>query len=147
MPGILIADDSASIRLLLRAFVESKTEFKVCGEASNGVEAIEQAKALDPDLLLLDLAMPMLNGAEAAVLLKRMKPQMKIVLFTMHEPENVGKALASAVGIDLVLSKTDGLLKLEEHLKALLAPETPAILTDKATEIETAALHKPEQPS
>src|SRR6266403_882651 len=129
MPGILICDDNPSIRYLLRVFVESKTAFTVCGEAGHGVEAVEKAKQLQPDLIILDLSMPIMNGAEAAVVLKRMMPQMKIILFTMHA-DNVGKALAAAVGIDLTLSKTDGLQKLDEHLKTLLAPidsvdETP----------------------
>jgi DNA-binding NarL/FixJ family response regulator len=146
MARILIVDDNPSIRLLLRVFVESRTGFTVCGEAGHGAQAIEQAKLLQPDLILLDLSMPVMNGAEAAVILKRMMPQMKIVLFTMHADENVGKALAAAVGIDVVLSKAEGLLKLEQHLKTLLEP-VPAIQMDAAIEIETAALHKPEQPS
>jgi DNA-binding NarL/FixJ family response regulator len=78
--------------------------------------------------------MPVMNGAEAAVHLKRTMPQMKIVLFTMHS-DNIGKALAAAVGIDLALSKQDGLLKLDEHLNALLIPETTPVKTD-AIEIE-----------
>jgi DNA-binding NarL/FixJ family response regulator len=119
--GILIVDDNPSIRYLLRVLVETKTPFKVCGEAGHGIDAVERAKELRPDLVLLDLSMPVMNGAEAAVILKRIMPQMKIILFTMHA-DNVGKALSAAVGIDLTLSKTDGLLKLEEHLKTLLSP-------------------------
>jgi DNA-binding NarL/FixJ family response regulator len=147
MPRILIVDDNPSIRMLLRVFVESKTGFTVCGEAGHGAQAIDQAKLLQPDLLLLDLAMPVMNGAEVALVVKRMMPQTKIVLFTMHAEENIGKALAAAVGIDVVLSKADGLLKLEDHLRTLLEPVTPAIQSNSAIEIETAALHKPEQPS
>jgi DNA-binding NarL/FixJ family response regulator len=51
-----------SIRLLLRSFVETKTKFTVCGEAENGTDAIENAQQLQPDLVLLDLSMPLLNG-------------------------------------------------------------------------------------
>jgi DNA-binding NarL/FixJ family response regulator len=123
--GILIVDDNPSIRYLLRVLVETKTTFQVCGEAGHGMDAIEQAKQLQPDLVLLDLSMPIMNGAEAAVILKRTMPQMKIILFTMHS-DNVGKALAAAVGVDLTLSKTDGLLKLEDHLKTLLSPASKA---------------------
>jgi DNA-binding NarL/FixJ family response regulator len=118
--GILIVDDNQSIRHLLRSFVESKTKFPVCGEAANGMEAIEQAKQLQPDLVLLDLSMPILNGAEAAVVLKRVIPQTKIILFTMHA--DIGPTIRTIVGVDLVLSKTDGLVKLDEHLNALLMP-------------------------
>jgi DNA-binding NarL/FixJ family response regulator len=84
VPDILVVDDNPSIRYLLRVFVESKTAFTVCGEAGHGAEAIEQAKRLQPDLILLDLSMPVMNGAEAAVILKKTMPQMKIILFTMH---------------------------------------------------------------
>jgi DNA-binding NarL/FixJ family response regulator len=126
MPGILIVDDNPSIRYLLRICVESKTGFAVCGEAGHGVEAIEKARQLQPDLIILDLSMPVMNGAEAAVILKRSMPQVKIILFTMHA-DNVGKALGAAVGIDLTLSKSDGLLKLDEHVKTLLSrPPLPA---------------------
>jgi DNA-binding NarL/FixJ family response regulator len=131
MPGILIADDNRSIRLLLRSFVESKTKFAVCGEAENGTDAVEKAQQLQPDLVLLDLSMPLLNGAEAAVVLKRMMPQTKIILFTMHG-DNVGETLAATAGIDLVLSKTEGLVKLDEHLNALLMPTTD---TQTATKV------------
>jgi DNA-binding NarL/FixJ family response regulator len=123
VPGILIVDDNPSIRYLLRVCVESKTGFAVCGEAGHGVEAIEKARELHPDLIILDLSMPVMNGAEAAVVLKRSMPQVKIILFTMHA-DMVGKALSAAVGIDLTLSKSDGLMNLDEHVKALLA-DTP----------------------
>jgi DNA-binding NarL/FixJ family response regulator len=72
-------------------------------------------------LVLLDLSMPLLNGAEAAVVLKRMMPQTEIILFTMHGG-NVGETLTATADIDLVLSKTDGIVKFEEHLNALLTP-------------------------
>lgn len=107
-------------------FVETKTSFKVCGEAGHGGEAIEQAKRLEPDLILLDLSMPVLGGAEAASIIKRMLPDTKIILFSMHM-DNVPRSLAKAIGVDLTLSKMDGITHLEEHLKSLLAPEAPVI--------------------
>jgi DNA-binding NarL/FixJ family response regulator len=121
MAGILICDDNPNIRYLLRAFVESRTPYAVCGEAGHGMDAIEKAKKLQPDLILLDLSMPIMNGAEAAVILKRELPCCKVILFSMHM-DNVPKAMAKAVGIDLALSKSDGITKLGEHLDALLAP-------------------------
>ncbi len=95
--------------------------YKVCGEAADGLEAIERAKNLQPDLILLDLAMPRLNGAEAASILKRAMPKVPIVLFTMYA-ENLNGKLASSVGVNIVLSKPGGLSNLREHLKALLSP-------------------------
>src|SRR5258708_3650566 len=120
MPRLLICDDNADIRYLLKLYVESRTPFNVCGEAEHGAEAIEKAKELQPDLILLDLSMPIMTGAEAAIILKGVVPRMKIILFSMHT-DDVPKSMA-AIGVDLALSKSDGITKLGEHLKALLAP-------------------------
>ena len=121
MPGILIVDDNATIRSLLRSFVETNTGFEVCGEAENGPEGIQKAKELRPDLVLLDMTMPGMLGTEAAPILKRLLPQVKIILFTLHT-DGVNQALASTFDIDIVLSKTDIIANLQEHLIALLAP-------------------------
>jgi len=121
MPGILVVDDNPTMRFLLRVLIESKTNFSICGEAGHGMEAVQRAQELNPDLIMLDLSMPVMNGAEAAVILKKRMPKVKIILFTLHA-DNVGKALGAAVGIDLTLSKADGLMNLENHLKALLGP-------------------------
>ena len=118
---LLIVDDDPTIRLVIRAFVEADG-YKVCGEGADGLEAIERAAELMPDLILLDLAMPRLNGAEAASILKRAMPKVPIVLFTMYA-ENLNGKLASTVGVNLVLSKTEGLSKLGDHLKSLLSPK------------------------
>jgi len=75
---ILIAEDSETIRTLIRAFIENRAGFEVCGEAVDGVDAIEKAKELKPDLIILDLAMPRMNGA-AATVLKRMMPDIPII--------------------------------------------------------------------
>jgi DNA-binding NarL/FixJ family response regulator len=124
MAGILIVDDNSSIRCLLRGFVETQTPFTVCGEARNGAEAIQRAKELEPDLILLDLSMPVLGGAEAAPIIKKMMPGTKIVLFSMHV-DSVLRSLAATIGVDLALSKSDGVAKLGEHLKALLTTDVP----------------------
>jgi two-component system vancomycin resistance associated response regulator VraR len=123
-PTLLICDDNPNIRYLLRAFVETRTPFEVCGEAIHGIDAIEKAKQLQPDLILLDLSMPVMTGAEAAVILKREVPRMKIVLFTSHM-DDVSKAVGRAIGVDLMLSKSDNISKLADHLHALLTPDSP----------------------
>ncbi len=120
-PTLLICDDNPNIRYLLRAYVESRTPFEVCGEAEHGREAFEKAKELQPDLILLDLSMPVMTGAEAAVILKAAVPRMKIILFSMHT-DNVSRSLGTAIGIDLTLSKSDGITKLAVHLHTLLTP-------------------------
>src|SRR5712671_5915523 len=106
MPGILICDDNPNIRYLLRVFVETQTPFKVCGEAGHGTEAVQMAEKLQPDLVLLDLSMPVMTGAEAASVIKAMLPRTKIVLFSMHF-DSVPRSLAAAIGVDLALSKSD----------------------------------------
>jgi DNA-binding NarL/FixJ family response regulator len=115
---ILIADDSKTVRHVLRLFLEAQRNIKVCGEATNGFEAIEQAKKLKPDLVLLDLVMPTMNGAVAASVLKKMMPDMPIIVFTMYS-ENIGRTLTGAIGVDMVLSKRDGMLALMEAIRKL----------------------------
>ena len=80
--NILIVDDSESVRVATRLVIESCTDFRVCGEASHGVEAINKAQYLNPDVVIMDLAMPEMNGVEAANLLKQRMPEVQIVLFT-----------------------------------------------------------------
>ena len=105
MPSVLLVDDSAEVRDIVRSFLErGQTGFTVCGEATNGLEAIKQAEILKPDFVLIDLRMPIMNGIETATVLKRLLPKTQIVLFSNYTDE-IGKALAAAVGIDLVLPK------------------------------------------
>lgn len=120
---ILIADDSQTVRRILRMFLQTQRDVKVCGEASNGFEAVEQARKLQPDLILLDLAMPEMNGAEAASVLKKMMPKVRIIVFTMFS-ENIGRSLTSAIGVDMVLSKPDGMMALMEAIQTLTAQAT-----------------------
>ena len=120
---ILIADDSKIVRRILTMFLQAQRDIKVCGEAANGIEAIEQAKKLQPDLILLDLAMPELNGVEAASVLKRIMPRVPIIVFTMYS-ENIGRSLTSAIGVDMVLSKPDGMMQLMEAIQTLTTQST-----------------------
>jgi DNA-binding NarL/FixJ family response regulator len=130
---VLIADDSSVVRGIIRTFLQQRTNVDICGEAANGLEAIEKAKSLKPDLILLDLAMPELNGAEAASILKNTMPDVPIILFTMYS-EDIGHTLASAVGIDMVLCKPDGMGQLVDSVKSLLGREPELLATgDSAT--------------
>jgi two-component system vancomycin resistance associated response regulator VraR len=119
MPGILIADDNPNIRHLLRTFIQTQTGLKVCGEAGTGRNAIEKAEQLRPDIVILDMAMPELNGIEAASVLKRSLPDIRLVLFTMTV-DGLGRTLATALGIDFVLSKEQSIHKLAEYLRSLV---------------------------
>ena len=82
--GILVVDDNANIRHLLRVFVETNG-FKVCGEAENGADAIEKAKQLQPDLVLLDLTMPTMDGEQTFSELRRLRA-LRVELFSEGFP-------------------------------------------------------------
>jgi len=117
--SILIVDDNDAIRTLTRLLLETQIDLKVCGEAVDGVDAIKKTRKLKPDLVLLDLSMPRMNGIEAASVIKSTMPEVFIILFTLYR-ETLGNALASAVGIDAVVSKPDGWGKLIECIQSLL---------------------------
>jgi CheY-like chemotaxis protein len=121
MPSVLIVDDSADVRDVVRHFLESgNTGFTVCGEATNGLEAIKQAEILKPDIVVIDLKMPIMNGIETATVLRRLLPKVQIILFSNYTDE-IGKTLATAVGIDLIVPKgslsdmAQGLKTLTDH--------------------------------
>src|SRR6202007_1805352 len=80
---ILVADDSDAVRKVVHTYLAER-DFDVCGEAASGQDTIEKARELNPDLILLDVAMPRTNGIEAASVLKAMIPNVRIVLFTMY---------------------------------------------------------------
>jgi len=117
--SILIVDDSAVARVAIRAAIETCTQFRVCGEAMDGVEAIEKGPKLNPDLVIMDLAMPEMNGVVAASLLKKKIPEIPIVLFTIYADE-LRDSLSSALGITMVLSKDGGMVPLVDCLNGLL---------------------------
>ena len=103
---VLVVDDVESERTAIRTAIESRTKFRVCGEASNGLEAIRQASELKPDLVLMDLAMPQMNGLEAAKVLRITMPTVPVVLLTLHA--DLMGPRSSVLGVTLVLSKDDG---------------------------------------
>jgi DNA-binding NarL/FixJ family response regulator len=115
---VLIADDSTSVRDVIRSFLRDHQEIEICGEAVDGLDTIEKAQRLKPDLILLDLVMPEINGAVVASILKQKMPNVRIILFTMYS-ENVSKALSSAIGVDAVLSKPDGMSHVVESINSL----------------------------
>ncbi|HXA56684.1 MAG TPA: response regulator transcription factor [Candidatus Acidoferrum sp.] len=129
--SVLIVDDNALIRRALRDFLERTTRMHVSGEASDGLEAIMQAKALNPDLILMDVSMPRMNGIEAASVIRKKKPDVCIVVFTLY-PHVVGFSLARATGVDLVVSKTDGAAGLTEALTSFFSTSFPEVCRDQA---------------
>jgi DNA-binding NarL/FixJ family response regulator len=112
---VLIADDSEIVRKLICRLFETEADYDLCAEAKNGEEAIALAVEHRPDLILLDLSMPVMNGLDAARELKQLMPQVPIILFTDHAH------LMPYVGVspaDLVLAKNDFNV-LMRHIRAL----------------------------
>jgi DNA-binding NarL/FixJ family response regulator len=109
---ILLADDHELTRSGLRYLLEKHEGWSVCGEACNGRMAVEMADQLRPDFAILDMSMPELNGLEATRQILKKQPQLKILIFTMHETEKViidvlqagarGVVLKSDIGADMV---------------------------------------------
>jgi DNA-binding NarL/FixJ family response regulator len=117
---ILIVDDSQLVRSHLRVLIEGQPELSVCGEAENGREGIDKAIKLSPDLIVMDLLMPILNGLEASREIKRLLPSIPVVMFTtLADPLLQNEALDA--GVDAVVSKSEGALTLVSSIKQLCA--------------------------
>ena len=127
---ILIVDDSTLIRHALRSYLEHEREWQVCGEAENGQVAVEQVKKLRPDVVILDLQMPVMNGLDAARQIISVAPNTAMVMFTLYKSEQLWKD-AKAAGIRDVLSKSDeGPDHLLASLQNILSSSTVFDLND-----------------
>jgi DNA-binding NarL/FixJ family response regulator len=91
---ILLVDDHQIVRQKLKTILEGHVGWQVVGEASDGAEAVEKAKKLNPDVLVLDVTMPVMNGLEACRLLRRQSPDLEILFVTQHDsPQMMRDAL------------------------------------------------------
>jgi DNA-binding NarL/FixJ family response regulator len=127
---VLLADDHVLMRHGLRLIIDSQEDMKVVGEAGDGFEALELAKELQPDVILMDIAMPRCDGLKATRLIKRRLPEVEIIVLTVHEEaEGLFEALQSGVrGFLLKKARAEeliaalrGVLKGEAHLSPLMA--------------------------
>jgi CheY-like chemotaxis protein len=112
---ILVADDSEMIRKLLCRLFESEEHYDLCAQASNGEEAIALAVIHKPNLIILDVSMPVMDGLRAAKKLKQILPETPILLFTQHADL---RSMFEDVPADRVVSKTD-LVSLMQHVREL----------------------------
>jgi two-component system, chemotaxis family, chemotaxis protein CheY len=117
--AVLIVDDNAFIRNSLCELFKREADFDVCGEAENGKHAIEKAQELHPDLIVLDLSMPVMNGLDAARVLKRMMPTVPLIMFSEYS-DSFSEQEARCVGISALVSKSEHVSVLVEKARALL---------------------------
>ena len=105
---VLLADDHAVLRSGLRLLIETQSDFKIVGEASNGLAALALAQELCPDLVLLDLSMPGLGGLDALQTLKNLVPETKTLILTMHEdPQYFRQALSDGASGYIIKKAAD----------------------------------------
>jgi DNA-binding NarL/FixJ family response regulator len=119
LKSILIVDDSVIIRRALRTLLDKNRDWEVCGEAENGQEGIDKARLLCPDLVLLDLSMPIMNGLQVARELNRLLPGILILMFTTFSNAHIERE-ALALGVSAVRSKSEGLDSLYRSIQDLL---------------------------
>lgn len=110
--SILLADDHTIVRQGLAKLLEGETSFNVVGEAENGREAVQKTEKLKPDVVLMDIAMPMLNGIEATRQIKKISPQTKVIILSMHSHDRYinelftlgasGYLLKNSTGTDII---------------------------------------------
>ena len=120
---VLIADDHEAVRRGLRFVLEGNSELKVIGEAVNGEEAVEQVQRLKPDLVILDLSMPILDGLAAAREIKKFSPATPIVVFSMHKIKEFVD-MAKRIGLRGFVAKEDDGDAILEAVDAVLHNRT-----------------------
>jgi two-component system, chemotaxis family, chemotaxis protein CheY len=117
--SVLIVDDNAYIRQALCELFKREADFQVCGEAENGKEGIEKALELRPDLIVLDLSMPVMNGLDAARVLKRLMPAVPLIMYSAFGDKLAGNQ-ARLIGIAEVVSKSEHASVLIHKARGLL---------------------------
>jgi DNA-binding NarL/FixJ family response regulator len=104
--SVLVVDDNPSVRKLICELFTRESDFRVCAEAENGREAIVKAQEVNPDLIVTDLSMPLMNGLEETSTLKKLMPDVPVIIYSAHMDSFFEKE-ALAVGASAVVPKTD----------------------------------------
>lgn len=118
---VLLVDDSPVVIKALRHFFTHESDFDVCGEAENGRHAIEKALELNPDLIVTDLSMPIMNGLEETRVLKQLMPDLPVIVYTAYSDPFMEKELRAA-GASAVISKSDAVGVLVAKARCLFDP-------------------------
>jgi DNA-binding NarL/FixJ family response regulator len=129
---ILVADDHEIVRRGTLSLLEGESDLEICGEAVNGRDALDQARATNPDIVILDIGMPSLNGLEAARQILKEFPQTKILILTVHESEQVVREVLDAGARGFIL-KSDAARDLVAAVDALRKNKT--FFTSKVAEM------------
>jgi DNA-binding NarL/FixJ family response regulator len=116
--SVLVVDDNTFIRRRLCELFTREADFEICGEAENGREAIEKAQQLRPDLIVIDLSMPVMNGLDAARVLKRVMPTVPIIMFTEYS-DAFSLEEAHSVGVSALVSKSEHMSVLAGKARSL----------------------------
>ena len=116
---VLIADDNPWIRKALRTLIEHHSDWEVCAEAEDGQQAVVQARACHPDLIIMDFRLPAMNGLDAGKAIRSSAPQTPMLLITFYGSEELAQAAADA-GFRAVLSKSD-LMNLDNVIESAIA--------------------------
>ena len=150
---ILIADDHSVVRQGLRMFLSLDPEFEVIGEARDGAEAVRMARQLQPDVILMDLLMPVMDGIAATSAIRRELPDTEVLALTsvLEDASVVGAVRAGAIGYMLKDTEADelrrairaaaaGQVQLSPQaasrlMREVRAPESPESLTERETEV------------
>jgi DNA-binding NarL/FixJ family response regulator len=117
--SVLIVDDNAFICEALSELFQREADFEICGRAENGKEAIEKAQELHPDLIVLDFSMPVMNGFDAARVLRRLMPTVPLLMYSAFGDRLV-KHQAQLIGIAEVISKSEHVSVLIQKARKLL---------------------------
>ncbi|MGH9332988.1 MAG: response regulator [Vicinamibacteria bacterium] len=119
----MIADDHELVRRGLSSLLSSRPGWEIIGEAKDGVEAVEMAKELRPDLILLDITMPRLNGLDAARAIREVEPEIPILILSQHAPREMS-AKALEAGAQGYVSKSEVAVELFAAMEAIVHTES-----------------------
>jgi two-component system response regulator NreC len=146
MPKILIADDNAIVRTGLRTLLQAEPSLELVGEAAGGIEAIEKVAATSPDILLLDVSMPDLDGIAVTKKLKPAFPELRILILTIHEDEALVREAIKAGASGYILKRAAE-SELVSAISVLMRGDMyvdPALLRTLVSEAEDAPVPDPE---
>ena len=119
MTAVLNVDDNAFVRTALSELFAREPDFKVCGLAENGRDAIDEANRLHPDLIVLDLTMPVMNGLDAARVLKRIMPTVPLIMYSALQDASSEK-IAQSIGFSALVSKSERVSVLIDKARRLI---------------------------